>query len=99
MVTAIWAAFLAYGIPEWANWGVATAACESELHPGAWDGYYTGLFQHDPNYYPARAAAAGLPGSSPWNPVDNAMTTAWMIKAGYGWQHWPVCGANSWRPA
>lgn len=92
MVGVITAAAAAYGVPELAGWGVATARCESNLNPVADSGYYLGLFQHDPFYWPDRAAAAGFAGASPLDPVANAATSMWMRSAGMGAQHWPVCG-------
>lgn len=98
MVTVVWAAAISYDVVEWAPWMVATAVCESGLRPQAWSGWYVGLFQHDPWFWWGRAAAAGLPGADPWDPVNNAQVTAWMLKAGYGWRHWPVCGNNGLQP-
>lgn len=93
--------FAAYGLAvDWSRWGEATASCESGLNPAATDGYYRGLFQHDPGYWPGRAAAAGIPGGTAWDPVDNAMVTAWMVASGYDpLTQWPLCGRTSPLPA
>lgn len=101
LLTVVWASALAYGAPEWANWMWVTIGCETggSYAADAWSGFYEGWTQADPYYWPGRAAAAGLPGTSPYSRVDSAMVMAWMLASGYGWQHWPVCGANSWRPA
>ena len=81
----------AYRVPELAGWGLATAMCESGLNPTAWSGYYEGLFQHDPGYWPARAVNAGWPGASTFDPVANAGVTMWMRSAGYFASNWPNC--------
>lgn len=89
--------FAAYGLgAAWAAWATATARCESGLDPAATDGYYQGLLQQDPTYWPARAAAAGIPHGSALDPVDNAMVAAWMVASGYDpLSQWPVCGRTS----
>lgn len=97
-LVAVWAAFLAYGVPEWANWAWITIGCESGGNPAAYSGYYIGWSQQSPVFWAARAVAAGLPGADPWNGFENASVMAWMISAGYGWDDWPTCGANNWRP-
>lgn len=72
---------------------IATARCESGLRPTAVSssGKYLGLFQHDRFYWPARAARAGFEGASAFNPRANAFVSAWMVRYGGGWGHWPVC--------
>ena len=79
-------------VPELYGWAMATAACESGMNPNAYSGFYEGLFQHAPSYWPARAAAAGFGGASAFDPVANSFTTLWMRSAGYAASHWPVCG-------
>ena len=79
-------------VPGLYEWALATAACESGMNPNAHSGFYEGLFQHAPNYWPARAAAAGFEGASAFDPVANSFTTLWMRSAGYAASHWPVCG-------
>lgn len=100
-LTTVWASALAYGRPEWANWMWATIGCETggTLNPAAWSGYYVGWSQQDPYYWPARAAAAGLPNGDMAYGPDSAMVMASMLTEPGAWRHWPVCGANSWRPA
>lgn len=102
LLTAVWASFLAYDIPQWANWAFSTIGCETggTYAADAWSGYYEGWTQQDPNYWPGRAAMAGLPGASPFHRVDSAMVMAAMIRSGgpAAWRHWPVCGNNRWRP-
>lgn len=71
---------------------VAMAGCESGLNPGASSGYYGGLFQHDPGYWPSRSAAYGMGGRSMYDPVANAFTTAGMVATyPHPWTNWPVC--------
>lgn len=91
MSDVIYAAAHGNRVPEMAAWGLATATCESGLNPNAWSGYYEGLFQHSPDYWPARAEAAGFAGASTFDPVANAFVTMWMISAGYPTSHWPNC--------
>lgn len=88
MSDVIYAAAQAYGVPGMAGWGLATAVCESGLDPLAWSGWYEGLFQHDPYYWPARAEGAGFGGASAFDPVANAFTSMWMVSVGYPLSHW-----------
>ncbi len=39
-----------------------------------------GLFQHMPRYWPERAAAAGFPGASPFDPEANIAGAAWLVR-------------------
>ncbi len=100
MVGVINNAFASYSLGEtWWAWGVVTAQCESHLNPTAHSGWYRGLFQHDPEAWPRRAALAGLPGADIDDPVANAQVTAWMAASGYiVTVHWPVCGRNRYAP-
>ena len=84
----IYAAAHGNGVPEMAAWGLATATCESGLNPTATNGWHGGLFQHDPRYWPARAAGAGFPGADPFDPVANAFVTMHMVASGYSLSHW-----------
>lgn len=77
-----------YGIP--AVWFADTAWCESRLNSNANSGFYKGTFQHHPGYWPARAAAAGYPGASIYDPEANAMVSAHLWTTS-GPHHWPVC--------
>tara|TARA_R100001443_G_scaffold99505_1_gene106659 strand:+ start:515 stop:1126 length:612 start_codon:yes stop_codon:yes gene_type:complete len=68
--------------------------CESGGDPNAYNeaSGASGLMQHLSNYFPWRAKMAGYEGASPFDPVANINTSAWLIyehRAG-GWQHW-VC--------
>ncbi len=61
------------------------AWCESSKRPGAVNpqrtnfGHAQGLFQHLEDLWPARAAAVGSPGASPFDPVANARAAAWLM--------------------
>lgn len=88
----------AYGLPEWADWGIATIHCETG---GTWDpqansGWYVGWTQQDPQWWDDRSAAAGFPDAAPTNPIASAATMFSMIRAqGHeGWTNWPICGRN-----
>ncbi len=68
--------------------------CESGGDPSAFNesSGASGLMQHLSNYWPWRAKMAGYEGASPFNPIANINTSAWLLyehRAG-GWQHW-VC--------
>ena len=68
--------------------------CESNGDPDAYNSASgaSGLMQHLNNYFPWRAKMAGYEGASPFDPIANINTSAWLIyehRAG-GWQHW-VC--------
>jgi len=66
--------------------------CESRGLPDAFNesSGASGLMQHLENYWPWRAKMAGFEGASPFDPVANIYTSAWLLfehSAG-GWQHW-----------
>lgn len=63
--------------------------CESGGNPDARNSTSgaAGLFQHLPRYWPARAAAAGLPAADPYDPEANIAVAAWLQRTG-GWGHW-----------
>ena len=68
--------------------------CESGGDPDAFNqaSGASGLMQHLSNYFPWRAKMAGFEGASPFDPIANINTSAWLLyehTAG-GWQHW-VC--------
>ena len=69
-------------------------ACESGGNPDAYNRASTasGLMQHLQNYWDNRARLAGFEGASPFDPVANIYTSAWLIyrATGGGWGHW-VC--------
>lgn len=87
----------AYGIPEQQDTFMRVMACESRGRPDAHNTYVydepgkqaSGLMQHLPVYWSDRATAAGLSGYSPFNPVANIFTSAWLLTTrGGGWTHW-----------
>lgn len=80
-----------YFEPEWWPWARRVMACESGGNPNAVNptSGAAGLFQHLPSYWPGRAAAAGFPGASPFNPEANIAASAYLLRTG-GPGHW-VC--------
>ena len=53
-----------------------------------------GLWQHLSRYWPARSAAAGVPGTVRTDPAAATIVAAWLWRSG-GWGHWEVhrrCG-------
>ena len=72
--------------------------------PEAFSGIYWGWAQHDPEFFPGRAAAAGFPDASITDPVANAATMLSMVRAKLEggdprpWRDWPICGNNPWKP-
>ena len=52
----------------------------------------SGLMQHLPQYWDARARSAGYGGASVFDPIANINVSAWLLyqASGGGWQHW-VC--------
>ena len=69
--------------------------CESGLNPSAksGSGLYGGIFQQSFQYWPARAANAGLPGSSIFDAEANIKVSVHMM-ATQGFYHWPVCSSR-----
>lgn len=63
------------------------AKCESGFNPMADSGYYKGIFQHDPGYWPARAAAHGFAGASYFD-VDAQIGVSTAMMSSGGWSHW-----------
>ena len=68
--------------------------CESMGDPDAYNASSgaSGLMQHLANYWPWRAKMAGFEDASPFDPIANINTSAWLLyehSAGGG-QHW-VC--------
>ncbi|MGB4762861.1 MAG: ubiquitin-like domain-containing protein [Candidatus Saccharimonas sp.] len=63
------------------------AKCESKFNPLADSGYYKGIFQHDPKYWPARAAKYGFAGASYFD-VDAQIGVSLSMMATGGWSHW-----------
>lgn len=70
-----------------ANRVATIAKCESGFNPRADSGYYKGLFQHDPGYWPARAERYGFAGASIFD-VDAQIGVSTAMMAGGGWSHW-----------
>ncbi len=68
--------------------------CESMGDPNAYNSSSgaSGLMQHLQVYWDNRARLAGFEGASPFDPVANIYTSAWLLyrATGGGWQHW-VC--------
>lgn len=85
-----WASYYGLDVDRVVN----IAYCESGMRPNAvgGGGLYLGLFQQHANYWPARAARAGVPGGNPLDPDHNARVSAYMMKT-QGYNHWPSCGA------
>jgi hypothetical protein len=90
-------AFVPATIVKWANhygvnpdWLLRIARCESGYNPLARNRSYTagihgnpvGLFQHVEGYWPARAAAYGVPGASIFDANAQARVTAGMFRDG-----------------
>lgn len=79
----------AHGVPV--SRFLAVVDCESRFNPGARNpSGASGLLQILAVYWPARAANAGFPGASPYDPVANAWTGAWLW-ATSGSGHWAQC--------
>ncbi len=70
-----------------ANRVARIAKCESGFNPRADSGYYKGLFQHDPNYWAARAAKYGAGGASIYDAEAQIKVSTAMMAAN-GWSHW-----------
>ena len=89
IISKINAASAAKGIDG--NRVAAIAKCESGFNPYADSGYYKGLFQHDPNYWPARASKYGYSGASIFD-VDAQIGVSTSMMAEGGWSHWGCKG-------
>jgi hypothetical protein len=68
---------------------LAIIRCESVGDPNAVNpsSGTAGLFQHRPQYWAARSAAAGWAGASILDPEANIAVAAWLVHKD-GWQHW-----------
>ena len=81
-----------YGIGHEIGTFMRVLACESGGNARAKNPTSTasGLMQHLARpYWPARAAAIGMPGASIFNPIANVYASAWLLTtAGGGWEHW-----------
>ncbi len=76
--------------PEDVDLAMKVAYCESR-----WDPLVTnrssgaaGLFQHIPQFWSERAAAAGWAGANIYNAHANTAVSAWLVYEGGGWSHW-----------
>ena len=69
---------------------LAIIRCESVGDPDAVNpaSGTAGLFQHRPQYWPARSTAAGWAGWPILDPEANTAVAAWLVYAGGGWAHW-----------
>jgi len=78
-----------YFKPEHMAWAMAVLKCESGGNPNAVNSstQASGLYQHIPKYFASRAAAAGFPGASIFNPEANIAAAAYLFYHG-GPQHW-----------
>ncbi|MFH0981441.1 MAG: transglycosylase SLT domain-containing protein [Planctomycetota bacterium] len=69
---------------------LAIIRCESMGDPDAVNprSGTSGLFQHRPQYWASRSAAAGWAGADIMDPEANVAVAAWLVHHGGGWQHW-----------
>lgn len=83
--------FTERGLGYQAEAAVRVASCESGFNPRAYNpsSGASGLFQHLSSLFPARAAGAGAPGASAFDPYVNTVAAANMVAAS-GWSAW-VC--------
>ena len=81
-----------YNIEHQTETFLRVMTCESLGNPQAKNPNSTasGLMQHLASpYWPARAAAIGMPDASPFDPIANIYASAWLLTAhGGGWGHW-----------
>ncbi len=80
-----------YFAPEDVSRAVRIAWCESSFNPEAVNPISgaAGLFQHLPEFWAERSAAAGWPESNPLDPEANVAVAAWMLyELPGGWSHW-----------
>jgi hypothetical protein len=81
-----------YGIPEQIETFLRVMHCESRGDPWAKNPNSTasGLMQHLARpYWPARAAAIGMPNASVFDPIANVYASAYLLTTpGGGWGHW-----------
>jgi hypothetical protein len=76
-----------YFAAEDVNKAVRVAWCESRFDPNSTNlrTGAVGLFQHLPQYWEERAAAAGFPGADPADAVASTAAAAWAVYNGGGW--------------
>ena len=91
----------AYGIPDEIDTFMRVLHCESRGDPNAHNTVVyenpkdqaSGLMQHMPRWWDDRSNAAGFGGYSPFDPVANIFTSAWLLTSrGGGWSHWTCYG-------
>jgi hypothetical protein len=76
-----------YGVDV--NMALRVARCESGFNPRAYSsaGPYGGIYQHDVDLWPRRAAHFGHRGASVFDAFSNIDVSLRMVRAG-GWGHW-----------
>lgn len=82
-------------LPEDVDRAVRLAWCESSFNPNAINSSSgaSGLFQHLPEHWTDRSAAAGYPGSDIRDPEANVAVAAWMVyNLADSWSHWSCVG-------
>jgi soluble lytic murein transglycosylase-like protein len=86
----------AYFAPEHVDLALKIISCESGGDPNAQNpsSGAAGLFQHIPRYWDARAASAGMPGASIFDPIANVAASAYLAYSD-GWGHWSA-SAGCW---
>ncbi|MGH8926932.1 MAG: transglycosylase SLT domain-containing protein, partial [Acidimicrobiia bacterium] len=87
----------AYFAPEHVELALRIISCESGGDPNAQNprSGAAGLFQQIPRYWEARAAAAGVPGASIFDPIANVAVSA-QLAYSEGWNHW-AASAGCWQ--
>jgi hypothetical protein len=69
---------------------ISVAECESGLNPKSYSPPYAGVYQHDENRWPKRAATYGHEGASVFDPYANIDVALQMARAS-GWGAWANC--------
>ena len=85
-----------YFPPCWVNWALRIIRCESNGDPlirNRAGGTASGLFQHLPRYWDARATKAGWDGADIFDAEANVAVSAWLFNDGRGRSHW-ACHAH-----
>ena len=80
-----------YFRPDDVNRAIRVAWCVSAFNPAAVNPATgsSGLFQHSPDEWAERSAAAGHPTASIFDPKANVAVAAWMLyELPGGWSHW-----------
>jgi hypothetical protein len=80
-----------YFRPDDVNRAIRVAWCVSAFNPAAVNPATgsAGLFQHLPDVWAERSAAAGHPTASIFDPAANVAVAAWMLyELPGGWSHW-----------